>query len=834
MHESYEKLGLFYLGKAVDPASGETTPDYLLYDAKDLTTHAICVGMTGSGKTGLCVTLLEEAGIDGIPAIAVDPKGDLGNLLLTFPELRTQDFRPWIDATEAAAHGQTPDEYAASVAKLWRDGLAAWDEDGARIARFRAAVDLAIYTPGSDTGLPLTVLRSFAAPPAAVRADRDAFRQHISASTAGLMALLGLDADPVHSRDFILVANILDRVWRAGDNLDLAGLIRQVQQPPFAKVGVLDLDTFYPAKDRMQLSMALNNLLASPAFASWMEGEPLDIQRLLYTPQGRPRISILSIAHLSDSERMFFLTILLNELLTWVRAQAGTPSLRALFYMDEVFGYFPPTANPPTKSPMLTLLKQARAYGLGIVLATQNPVDLDYKGLSNCGTWLLGRLQTERDKARVLDGLEGASAQSGATFDRQQMDRILSGLDSRVFLMNNVHEDQPVMFHTRWALSYLRGPLAQAQIQQLMAPRKKEQAAVAESGTSAALASGITSSPPRPARTRKTPAKTVATASATIDAPAQIPAGITQRYLAATKPPDDSHRLVYRPALLGKGKLHFARVSYKVDTWQDRYLLLQAHEEPPHPAWDAAENVVPERWTWQPNPDPDAQFSAVPAPLTVLKKYKTWQRQLVDRLYQSQTLTVWKCAALKQYSQAGEEEDAFRIRLTQLAHEQRDLRVEKLRRKYASKLTTLKDQIERAKQRVAKEKDKYQQKKLDTVLSVGASIFGALLGRKMLSRTNVSRASMSARRVGRVASARADISRAEEKVENLEQKLLQLKAQIEQEIDEIEAAYQPDQLDLEALPLRPRKSDIKTDPITVVWIPWLVDDSGIAVPATDW
>ncbi len=455
VEQPFEKLGAFYLGRVQDLEAGKTTSEYLLYDAKDLTTHALCVGMTGSGKTGLCVSLLEEAGIDGIPAIVVDPKGDIGNLLLTFPQLRPVDFRPWIDESEAARQGQSPDEFAEVTAHRWRQGLADWDQDGARIERFRSAVDLAIYTPGSSAGLPLTVLRSFVAPSPTIIEDVDAFRDRVASAAAGLLALLGIDIDPVRSREFILVSSLLDQAWRKGRDLDIASLIQEIQTPPFQKIGVMDINTFYPKKDRVELSMALNSLLASPSFSGWLEGEPLDIKRLLYTPQGKPRISILSIAHLSDAERMFFVTILLNELLAWVRSQSGTPSLRALFYMDEVFGYFPPVANPPSKTPMLTLLKQARAFGVGMVLATQNPVDLDYKGLSNCGTWFLGRLQTERDKARVLDGLEGASSQAGDQFDRRQMDTILSGLSGRMFLMNNVHEEEPVVFHTRWAMSYL-------------------------------------------------------------------------------------------------------------------------------------------------------------------------------------------------------------------------------------------------------------------------------------------------------------------------------------------------------------------------------------------
>ncbi len=450
----YEKLGVFYLGKERDLATGQTTDDLILYDSKDLTTHGVIVGMTGSGKTGLGITLLEEAAIDGIPAIIIDPKGDMGNLLLNFPEMKPDDLKPWVEEGDASRKGHTVDEHAAALSDQWRQGLEEWGQPIDRIARLRDAADMAIYTPGSTAGIPLTVLKSFAAPSAEIISSPDAFRERVMATVSGMLALLGINADPIRSREHILLSNILGDAWHKGQSLDMAALIREIQNPPFATIGVMEVDSVFPPADRMELAMAVNNLLASPGFAAWREGEPLQIQRLLYTPEGKPRLAVISIAHLSDAERMFFVTILLNEVVSWMRSQSGTTSLRALLYMDEVFGYLPPTANPPSKLPMLTLLKQARAYGLGLVLATQNPVDLDYKALSNAGTWFLGRLQTERDKARVLDGLEGASAASGKVFDRKTVEQTLSGLGSRVFLMNNVHEDAPVVFQTRWALSF--------------------------------------------------------------------------------------------------------------------------------------------------------------------------------------------------------------------------------------------------------------------------------------------------------------------------------------------------------------------------------------------
>ena len=468
-----ENPSRFYLGREHDLSSGQTAEASLLYNSQDLTTHAVCVGMTGSGKTGLCVSLLEEAALDGVPAICIDPKGDLGNLLLGFPKLRPQDFRPWVDPSVADRQGITVDELAQQTATLWKNGLTKWGQQPERIERLNNSVERLIFTPGASHGLPMTVLKSFNAPPQELKDDTDAYRQRVTSNVTGLLALLDIDADPIRSREHIFLSTLLTQAWDEGRNLDIRDLIREIQNPPLKEVGVMPLDDFFPEKKRTDLAMKMNNLLASPSFAGWMGGQPLDVQSLLFSPEGKPRHSIVSIAHLDDAQRMFFVTILLNEVLAWMRTQPGTSNLRALLYMDEVFGYFPPTANPPSKIPMLTLLKQARAFGLGCVLATQNPVDLDYKGLSNAGTWFLGRLQTERDKLRVIEGLEGASTEAGSSFDKQKMEATLAGVGSRVFLMNNVHEDSPRVFHTRWALSYLCGPLSREQIRGLMDPLRE-------------------------------------------------------------------------------------------------------------------------------------------------------------------------------------------------------------------------------------------------------------------------------------------------------------------------------------------------------------------------
>jgi hypothetical protein len=823
----FEKLGLFYLGKTYDLKDRKVTSELLLYESKHLTTHAVCVGMTGSGKTGLGIGLLEEAAIDGIPVIAIDPKGDLANLLLSFPELRPEDFLPWVDADEAGRRGQTVEQLAAKTAEQWKDGLAAWGEDGARVKRLRDAVDLAIYTPGSMAGLPLTVLRSFDAPPSALVSQAELYRERIASAVSGLLALLGVTADPISSREHILLSNILDQAWRTGQDLDMASLIHAVQSPTFQKVGVMDVETFFPAKDRFALAMKLNNLLASPGFAGWLEGDALDVGSLLYTSDGKPRVSVLSIAHLSDNERMFFITILLNEVLAWVRTQPGTSSLRAILYMDEIFGYFPPTANPPSKVPMLTLLKQARAFGLGVVLATQNPVDLDYKGLSNAGTWFLGRLQTQRDKDRVLEGLEGASTAAGHAFDRKKMDEILSGLGSRVFVMNNVHEDQPVIFQTRWTLSYLRGPLTREQIQTLMGPRKQAIASgISKLGSSgpaatstASTATSEASAPPSPS-----PSSPLAGTGARPVVPPDVP----EFFVPRRARPRVGESLVYRPALLGVARLHYAEKKAGVDYWETLALIRRIDDVMPNEPWDASEpfdDGVPEL---DKTAQAAARFDSLPGELSRAKSYATWTKSLKSFLYRERTLRVWNCAALKEWSRPLESEREFRLRLVQASREERDQGVEALRAKYAPKLEAIQEQVRRAREKLEREQAQASRTSWDATIALGNSVLGAILGRKAISKTTVGRAATAAKAATRAAQQRGDVSQVAASLDSLRQKHDDLQAKFQQEIETMATALRPEALVLEPLPIRPRKTDITIEKVVLAWMPYQVGSEGRA------
>ncbi|MBX3437081.1 MAG: ATP-binding protein [Planctomycetaceae bacterium] len=812
----YEKLGAFYLGRSFDLHAGELGPDLILYDSKDLTTHAVIVGMTGSGKTGLGVALLEEAAIDGIPALVIDPKGDMGNLLLTFPSLTADDFRPWIEKDEAARKGLTPDEFAADRAELWRNGLAQWDELPERIQRLKDAADFAIYTPGSDAGLPLTVLRSLDAPPPAILDNADAMRERVMAAVSGLLALLGIEGDPIRSREHILLSNILDHAWRQGRNLSMAQLIHEIQNPPFNKIGVMDLETIFTAADLLQLAMTVNNILASPSFAAWREGEPLNIQRLLYTPEGKPRISVVSVAHLSDRERMFFLTILLNEVVTWMRSQPGTTSLRAMLYMDEVFGYLPPTANPPTKTPLLTLLKQARAYGLGLVLATQNPVDLDYKALSNAGTWFLGRLQTERDKQRVVDGLEGATAAAGMRFDRKRIEQILSGVKSRVFLMNNVHEDEPVVFQTRWALSYLRGPLTREQISALMAPRRAEQSAP---GTA-------------PSTDPDVPLPQTIAAPLTADAlPPVLPAGIAQFFLGVDRTQSVGENLVYRPAIIARGRLHYTDTKSGTDTWREIVRVAQIDGDVPRYVWDECERWDEADQDFEREPHKQVRFVSLPSELAAAKGYTTWKTQLRESIYRSERLTLTFCPTLKVYSRPDEIEGDFRARLRADAREKRDTEVEKLRGKYASRIERARERERKAEQRVEIEKEQADAAKRSAYVSWGSSLLGALLGRKLTSSANVSRAGSAMRSTTRAAQQSSDITRAEADERERQAEREALERELEDQLHQIDDAYHVDSLSFEPYEVKPRKSDISIDTCGLLWLPWRMDENGIAEPA---
>ncbi len=811
--QDFEKLGVFYLGRTTGAPKKEAE-SLVLYDSRDLVTHAVCIGMTGSGKTGLCISLIEEAALDGIPAIVIDPKGDLGNLLLTFPDLAAGDFRPWVNEEDAARKGISADDLARQQAELWKSGLASWGEDGNRIAKLKSAADFAIYTPGSTAGLPVSILKSFDAPNEATRFDGELLGERVGTTATGLLALLAIEADPIQSREHILLSTILASAWKKGENLDLAALIGRIQKPPVTRVGVLDLDSFFPAKDRFSLAMKLNNLLAAPAFAAWLEGEPLDVAAILRTPEGKPRISIFSIAHLSDAERMFFVTMLLNEAVGWMRGQSGTTSLRAIVYMDEIAGYFPPVATPPSKAPLLTLLKQGRAFGLGVVLATQNPVDLDYKGLSNAGTWFLGRLQTERDKARVLEGLEGVAAGGGPKFDRGAMERTLAGLKTRVFLMNDVHEDAPVLFESRWAMSYLRGPLTRGQIKTLMDPRKAG-APGASPGT------GTPSVEPK-----KAPAGAAGPAPrVTASERPLLPPSIPQYFLPVR---GAGSEIWYRAMALGAAEIHYSDAKSRAESRQDVVVIAPIAEGPEPVRWEEAEPAPIALADLERDPVSSAGFETPPAAAAAPKSWETWSRDFAASLFRTRRSDLFRSPSTGDVSAAGESERDFRARLSQKAREERDEVAETLRGRYAARLSALSERKRLAEQVVAREKEEATSSGIQTAISVGATVLGALLGRKAVSATNIGRATTAARGAGRTMKQAGDVGRAKDNVAAIDAQIAALESELQAELDQRAAATDPLTEKLESLALRPKKSDISVKLVALAWAPLREDASGAA------
>jgi hypothetical protein len=797
--QDFEKLGVFYLGRLYDIRNKAELDDLLLYDSKDLVTHAICIGMTGSGKTGLCVSLIEEAAIDGIPTIAIDPKGDITNLLLTFPELRGQDFAPWINEEDALKKGLSTEDYAEQQAALWRNGLLKWGQDGKRIQRLRESVDFAIYTPGSNAGLPISILKSFAAPPLGITDDNELLQERITTSVTSLLGLLGINADPIRSREHILISTILAASWQHGEDLDIGRLIQLIQTPPMTRIGILDIESFYPSKDRFELAMQLNNLLAAPGFSLWLEGEPLDIAKLLHSSSGKPRVSIFYTAHLDDAQRMFFMSLLLNQVVGWMRMQSGTTSLRSILYIDEVFGYLPPVANPPSKTPLLTLLKQARAFGLGIVLATQNPVDLDYKAISNAGTWFLGRLQTERDKARVMDGLEGASLSGQKQFDRQNIEQMLSALENRVFLMNNVHEDAPAIFETRWALSYLRGPLTREQIKVLVEPLKDQQKET--SPLQPEIASSVTP----------------VVSSISLKGMSQIPStppDVPQYFLPTIKNQSENQNVVYHPYIIGAAQVRFTNAKTKIDQTKDVVVLTPITDDPIPVNWDNSQQTNMKISDLQKTSVENVLYADLPSAALKAKNYNIWETDLVNWLGRTQKLELLKSENLNVSSMTGETERDFRIRLQQIAREKRDQEVNTLREKYAMRYAKIDDQLRRTQMDVEEHDAQVRDQKYQTAISFGTTLLGGFLGRKTFGGITKTTRDMS-----RSMKKKREDEYARENLQSLQQEKEQLESQFQTEVNTLDAKTNPITENLESIVIMPAKTNILVRFVALVWTP---------------
>ncbi len=776
MEKIYEKLGLFYLGKRGEDDS------YMLYKSKDLTTHAAIIGMTGSGKTGLGIDIIEEALIDNIPAIVIDPKGDMGDLCLTFENLSAKDFEPWIDENEAQAKGLSKKELAKKISSTWQKGIKSFDQDKQRVKEF-AKVEKVIYTPGSSAGVPVNILGNFKAPSKEVIEDIDIFSSTINTTVSSLLSLIGIDSDPLTSKEHILISNILNFFWQNLEDLDIQKLIALIIQPPFKKVGILQLESFYPQKERMKLAMKLNNIISSVKFSTWISGEPLDIQSMLYDDNAKAKISIFSISHLNDNERMFFVTLLLNAFIGWMRQQRGSSALRALLYMDEIFGFFPPTKNPPSKEPMILLLKQARAFGVGVVLSTQNPVDLDYKGLSNIGSWFIGKLQTEQDIKKVLDPLASKSDKS-----KDEIKELVASLKPRHFLLKNIHEDEMAEFYTRWVLSYLKGPLKKEDIKKLMEDYKKDTSLKNkdEKILPQEKSSAISSSKPIVS--------------------SDIKEYFCDTNINATTP--------FYPLIYALANVTIYDSKRGIDRNDKISLKLELDENTKEICW---EDAYEEELFRQTSYNPKATYAKLPPLISERKSLKDFTASLADYLYRSKRIEIFYQKDLKLESLPNQSKKDFIITIQNELRDRKDMQLQKLKQKYEKDYERLQNRIEKAQLKLEKEKSDVTSKTTETFIDIGLTIFSALFGRKKLSRTTISRGASSIKKGREIFNEKDDVLRAEALLKSTQKEVEELEKDFKEEVEKLEQSFSVDNYPISIKLIKPRRRDIAIEDMALLW-----------------
>ncbi len=820
-----DRRGQLYLGKTFDLAT-QRTGDVIQFDTRDLTTHAVILGMTGSGKTGLGIDLIEEALIDGLPAIVIDPKGDIANLVLTFPDANPANFAPWVSAEEAAEKGIDTQTLAAQVAERWKSGWAEWGTTPERVRQLRERAEITLFTPGSDAGVPVDILQSIEAPGLEWEGYEEELRARIGGVVSALLAMAGLEADPVQSREHILLSHLFERAWRAGERLDMPTLIRAIQQPPIAQVGVFELDAFFPQKDRFALAASLNNLIASPGFETWRSGEPLEIEALLRTDDGRPRASIFYLAHLGDDERLFFVTLLLGQLTAWLRRQGGTTTLRALLYFDEIFGYCPPyPRNPPTKLLLLGLIKQARAMGLGIVLGTQNPVDLDYKGLANIGTWFIGRLRTERDKARVVDGLASVASESGSGLERDELEAALGRLPSRVFVLHNVHAAHPIVFQSRWAMSFLRGPLTKQEIRNLKL----------EVGGRALQVVGSVSEIVNPQSEIAAPSSSfISHPSSLLPHPPTLPLEVTQFFLPPTLAVEwavrqwetresktaliENRQLVYAPHWLGAGSVRIADRKRGIDYRHSEARLHAATAKAALIEWDKAREIAVDPAALHAPPAAGAQFEPLPAGAANARALAALQKDFADYLYHHVEVAVPIHPVLKITGQPGDKPREFRARCEEAARARRDAEIEKVRKSYEREIVRVETKIAKGQRELSRDTEEYRSRKREENWALAETAFNFLRGRRPSYAV-----AWAMRRRGNTGRAEREIEESESDLADLEQALIELRKSLEEEIAEVAQKWADALEQVEEIRLAPRRADVSVDTFGLAWLPrWRV------------
>jgi DNA helicase HerA-like ATPase len=781
----YEKLKLFYIGK--EKTSDDTyTP--LVYKNKDLLTHAAIIGMTGSGKTGLGISLLEEAALDNIPSIIIDPKGDMGNLLLTFPNLEGKDFEPWVEEQDATNNGVSLEEYAQNTADMWRKGIEGDLQSSKRIEKLKNSADFTIYTPGSTAGVQISILSSFKAPSKELLEDNDLLISLINSTVSSILSLIDEKNDSI-SKESILISSIFMNYYSAGKDLDLEQLISLIVTPPFAKVGIFDLETFFAQDDRLKLALKLNTIIANPSFKTWIEGETLDISNLLYDENGKAKVSIFSIAHLNDSQRMFFVSLLLNQMVSWMRRQEGTSSLKAILYMDEIFGYFPPSQNPPSKQPMLTLLKQARSFGVGIILSTQNPVDIDYKGLSNIGTWFIGRLQTKQDKEKVIDGLSSASE---GNLDKSELMNLISNLEKRTFILKNINEDGIKIFKTRWALSYLKGPIPKDDIKKLMAEKNKKLALNSVKENTEEVIKPLI---------QKVEQNTKPIFSS----------NITQKYLYSSQ--NNSYYL--QPYLACSCNVHFINASKGIDLETSQSFKIYLNEKMGTIDFDEKEDL--ENILFEDKERQNSSYYSVPTFIQNEKELKSIEKDFSDYIYRNTKVTLYKNDRLKIISKQNESLIDFKIRLQDRLNEKIDDEVEKLQTKFKKDNDSIEAKLSRLEEKLEEEEHQATSTTTDTIIAIGASLLGAFFGKSVINKTNLGKVASSARGASKILKERNDVKYVENDISLLLEDAENLKHMLEDEIEKINTSNLSTNYEIEEIFIKPKRSDIYNTKLELLW-----------------
>ena len=778
----YEKLKLFYIGK--EKIDGQITP--LVYQNKDLLTHAAIIGMTGSGKTGLGVTLLEEAAIDAIPSIIIDPKGDMTNLLLNFPELNPSDFEPWLDDSEVSNSGGTKEELAIKVSNSYKEGIQRDFQDLSRVKKLKDSADFTIYTPGSSAGVQVSILSSFKAPTIEILEDMELFSNIINSTVHSILSLIDNKSDET-SKESILLASIFTSYFKEQRDLTLEELITLIVTPPFSKIGVFDLETFFPQSDRLKFALKINTIIASPSFSSWLEGESLDISKMLYSQSGKAKVNIFSIAHLNDSQRMFFVTILLNQILAWMRRQEGTTSLKALLYMDEIFGYFPPQANPPSKQPMLTLLKQARSFGIGVILSTQNPVDIDYKGLSNIGTWFIGRLQTKQDIEKVIDGLSSASEKG---LNKQELSLALGTLAKRNFIMKNINEEHIKTFETRWALSYLKGPLSKDAIKKLMENKKNNSTKNLEEKKSEVNEPFIDVS--------KGKSKPV------------IVSSIKEKYSYSSQ----NNAYYMQGYLLFSCSVHYLYTLKNVDLKENINFKIYLDEKATEINFDEKEDVL--IYSFDEKEKTNSFYYELPSFIQNEKELKLLERDFADYVYRNFKLTLYKNDTLKISSKQYESLDDFKIRIQDRLNEQIDEKIENLKQKFEKENTILEQKISKLFEKLKKEEQDSLSATTNSIISIGTSILGAFFG-KSSKTAIVSKVATSSRGVSKALKERSDIKTVQGEIDALQSLQDGLEEKLKIEIEKINDEFNISKYTIEEFFIKPKRTDIYDIKIELLW-----------------